>query len=108
MIRHCVLLRLLPEHNASELDAVIAGLREVADRIEGCTSFLAGPNRDFEKKSLGYPYGFTMDFESRNALSVYAADAEHKALGGRLVRLCIGGAEGILVFDLDSEAGVKL
>lgn len=105
MIRHCVMLRLRPDHDPRERAAVFAGLRDVAGRIEGCTEFLAGPNRDYENKSPEYPFGFTMDFATLENLATYAADAEHVALGARLVNLCTGGAEGILVYDLDSTAG---
>ena len=101
MIRHCVMLRLRAGYNETDLAEIISGLRAVAVRLDGCTGFFAGPNRDFEGKSPGFPFGFTLDFDSASALASYASDAAHVALGRRLIDLCEGGAAGILVYDLD-------
>lgn len=101
MIRHCVMLRLKSDHDASELAAVMAGLGHVADRLSGCGGFVSGPNRDFEAKSPDYPYGFTLDFSSAADLHHYANDETHRQLGARLVAMCVDGAEGIMVFDLE-------
>ncbi|NDV02113.1 Dabb family protein [Pseudoroseicyclus tamaricis] len=99
MIRHVVLLRLQPGHDAGELGEVMAGLAGLS--LEGLTGFDHGPNLDMEGKSPGYSYGFVVTFADRAALARYAADPGHQALGARLVALC-GGAEGIFVADLES------
>ncbi|KIC39978.1 hypothetical protein RA27_16925 [Ruegeria sp. ANG-R] len=101
MIRHCVMLRLRPDHDPAELAAVMHGLDQVAARLPGCSAFVHGRNRDFEAKSPDHPYGFTLDFTSEPDLQRYAADDAHRRLGARLVALCVGGADGILVFDLE-------
>ncbi len=102
MIRHCVMLRLKPDYDTAELAAVMDGLGVVADRLSGCGGFIHGPNRDFEAKSPSYPYGFTLDFAAQAALQRYASDETHQQLGARLVALCVDGAEGVLVFDLET------
>lgn len=101
MIRHCVMLKLRPEVDRVELDAVFAGLDTLVQRLEGCGGFICGPNRDFEDKSPDFPYGFTLDAQDQAALMRYAEHPEHKALGARLVQLCTGGAAGIMVFDIE-------
>ena len=99
MIRHCVMLQLPERYDRSELTSVMNGLAMVAERLDGCSGFVAGENRDYEDKSPEYPYGFTIDFDNATALSGYAKDPEHRALGQRLVTLC-EGAERITVFDI--------
>ncbi|RLK08136.1 stress responsive alpha/beta barrel protein [Ruegeria conchae] len=95
------MLRLRPDHDAVELAAVMDGLSTAANRLPGCGGFIHGPNRDFEAKSPGYPYGFTLDFAAEVDLRRYASDETHQLLGARLVALCVDGAEGVLVFDLE-------
>lgn len=99
VIKHIVLLRLLPDYHAAELADVMAGLARL--KIAGFQGFAHGPNLDVEKKSTDYPYGFICNFADLDALHHYAADPAHKALGQRLVALCSGGADGIMVADLD-------
>ncbi len=95
------MLRLRPDHDAVELAAVMGGLSAVAERMPGCGGFFHGPNRDFEAKSPSYLYGFTLDFAAEADLQRYASDETHQQLGARLVALCVDGAEGVLVFDLE-------
>ena len=101
MIRHIVMLNLKANHDPDELAAVMTGLDALRSEISGYIGFEHGPNRDFEKKSVDYPYGFICTFESANDVSVYANDPRHQALGGRLVAMCNGGGDGIMVLDID-------
>ncbi len=100
MIRHCVMLRLLPDTDSNDLDRVMLDLAELVTRLDGCSGFVAGPNRDFEDKSPDFPYGFTLDAADADALARYAGNPEHQALGARLVQMCQGGGDGIVVFDI--------
>jgi len=104
MIRHCVMLNLRENAQASELGAVMQGLDDLVDRLADCSGFCAGPNRDYELKSADFDYGFTLDASSPKALAAYAGHPEHQALGARLVALCKGGADGIVVFDIEVSA----
>jgi hypothetical protein len=51
MIRHCVMLRLAAKADRAVLDRVMLGLADLVERLEGCSGFFAGPNRDYEGKS---------------------------------------------------------
>jgi hypothetical protein len=103
MIRHCVMLRLAADADRARLTWVIQELHRVVERLDGASGLLTGPNRDFEDKTADYPYGFTIDFESADALAAYAADPDHAALGAQLVAMCSGGAEGIRVYDIEMD-----
>jgi hypothetical protein len=98
------MLRLAAGTDAAALDNVMRALAALVGRIEGCSGFCAGPNRDYEGKSPGYAYGFTLDARDAAALAVYAVDPDHLALAARLVAMCQGGADGIMVFDIEAPA----
>lgn len=98
MIRHCVFLRLRP---GADVTGVLAELATLSARLPGASGFAAGPNIDAEGKSPDHPVGFTIDFADRAALDRYAADPDHQKLGAELVAACIGGAAGIVVYDLE-------
>lgn len=101
MIRHCVMLRLVPDADRAALAQVVEGLRDLVARLEGCNGFFAGPNRDFEGKSPDFPYGFTFDVVDHATLSAYATHPDHIALGARLMALCDEGSAGIIVYDIE-------
>lgn len=100
MILHSVFLRLRPGVDLLEVDAIMEGLAALKDKLPGLNWLRYGPNLDFEEKSPAFPYGFIAEFEDSEALLTYAEHADHKALGARLVALCEGGADGIMVYDL--------
>ena len=101
MIRHCVFLNLRADHDGGQLAATFYGLANLCARLTGASGFVGGPNRDFESKSQDFDTGFTIDFVDAPALETYAKDPEHQALGAQLVAQCVGGADGIIVFDLE-------
>ncbi|WP_375255693.1 Dabb family protein [Yoonia sp.] len=101
MIRHIVLLDLPDGHNAAELAAIMQGLAELQDNLEGFMGFAHGPNRDIEAMSANCVYAFTCDFVDEATSRIYLDNAQHKTLGARLVALCRGGAKGICVVDMD-------
>ena len=104
MILHSVYLRLPQGTDATELSEVMAGLNQLCRGLAGCAGFQHGPNRDYEAKSPEHPYGFVAQFRDRDALAHYAEHPEHKALGARLVAMCDGGVDGIVVYDLEAVA----
>ncbi len=101
MIQHIVLLALSSDHEAAELEAIMQELAMLVDRLPGFTKFEHGPNRDFESLSQNYDYGFVCHFADEKTSHAYLDDATHKALGKRLLMLCDGGVEGIMVIDLE-------
>lgn len=101
MISHVVALGLTPDADRAVLGQVMQGLADLVGRVDGFLSFTHGPNVDLERKTPDYSYGFICRFTDRAALQLYANHPEHQALGSRLVALCINGADGILVYDID-------
>lgn len=97
MIKHVVMLGLPEGYETAELAVVMAGLKSL--NIPGFQGFEHGPNIDLERKTQNYPYGFVCTFADQTALETYASDPHHQTLGGRLVALC-QGAENIMVMDL--------
>ena len=102
MILHTVLLALEPDANRAELTRIMDGL--AALDLEGFKGLNHGPNVDAEGKTPNFHYGFVCTFTDRAALDRYASDPGHQALGARLVALCKGGGDGILVSDIDTGA----
>ncbi|MEJ2002660.1 MAG: Dabb family protein [Maritimibacter sp.] len=101
MILHAVYCAIRPEVSQAGIAVVFSKLEALVDQCEGLHSFEAGPNIDLEKKSQGFTHGFVMRFSSRAALEAYATHPAHLLAAGALVDICAGGAEGIMVFDLD-------
>lgn len=105
MILHCVFCKIAPDAAPDEVNAVFQGLAQLCETLDGALSFQAGPNRDFEEKSKEFKAGFVIHFHDKDALDTYAMHPIHKALGNRLCDLTEGGADGIIVFDIDSRSG---
>ena len=101
MIRHIVMLNLIDGADALPVMEALAGL---VGQIDGFTGFEHGANVDLEQKSQDYPYGFVCTFRDQAALMRYAADPRHQVQGGRLVEMCNGGGDGIMVIDLEIAA----
>ena len=73
----------------------------MTDKLPGAANFTGGRSESPEQIERGYMHGFVIDFDSWEALQTYAANEEHKDLGGQLVAHAVGGIDGILVLDLD-------
>ena len=101
MIRHCVLVRARPDREPGELEAVLAALSGLRRRLTGMLAFAGGTDMSPEGLQRGYTHAFTIDFVDAAARDAYLVDAEHKALGGRLVATAAGGRDGILVVDFE-------
>lgn len=101
MILHCVHCAVRGDADADDLAAVMAELAALVGEVDGMTDLRHGVNRDFEGKSAGFPYGFVATFRDRAALAAYDAHPRHRAAARRLVAACEGGADGIVVHDLD-------
>lgn len=102
MIAHCVMLNLRADHDTGELAQVMAELAGLVGQIDGFTGFEHGPNIDLEGKSPDFAAGFVGHFTDRAALETYGADSRHRALGTRLLALCVSG--GITGFDIESAS----
>lgn len=101
MIRHIVLTKFKPETPDNKIAEIYSGLSVVAEKLAGARNFTGGRSQSPEQMERGYMHGFVIDFDSWDALQTYAANEDHKALGGQLVANAVGGIDGILVLDLD-------
>lgn len=102
MILHAVFCQIREDVDPRAVFDVFEQLRMLCARLDGALSFEAGPNRDFEGKSAQFSDGFVIRFSNRQALMHYAEHDTHKQLGAQLCDLCVGGADGITVFDLET------
>jgi hypothetical protein len=102
MIRHIVLLRVKDGISESDVAAIFSELAPLRSSVPGMRSVVAGRSSSPEKIERGYMHGFTVDFDSWEALSLYQEHPDHQATGRKLVSICEGGMEGILVFDVES------
>ncbi len=102
MIRHCVFIRFRDEFPASDRQQIYSNLENLCGKLPGVLSFVARPNVSPEAgMDKGYSEGFIIDFADAVARDTYLEDAEHRAIGGRIVASAIAGVEGVFVFDLD-------
>ena len=101
MIRHIVLTKFKQETSEQTITGIYDGLSILAEKLPGAGGFKGSRSQSPEQIERGYMHGFTIDFDSWDALQNYADDEEHKALGGQLVANAVGGIDGILVLDLD-------
>lgn len=104
MIRHIVLLDLLPDYDRDELADVVEGVKDLQQKIAGFTHFDHGSNRNFEGMSVTCTYGFVCHFANEDTSRRFIVDPDHNALGQRLVNMCRGGVKGMSVIDLDLTA----
>lgn len=103
MLLHCVFCAIRPDADPAELRSVMGELAALRSEVDGMLEFRHGPNRDYERKSPRHGHGFVIVFRDRAAHLAYDSHPRHKAAGARLVDLCEGGYEGIVVYDLDTD-----
>lgn len=101
MILHCVFCSFRDDISEDASKAAINALEDFSLKLDGVIAFDHGPNLDFEMKSQAYDRGFVIRFTDAQDLDNYANHPTHKELGGQLSQLCVGGGDGIIVFDLD-------
>ena len=101
MIRHIVLIKFRPEVDDELIFEIFDELAAIKPRIPGLIDIRSGKSQSPEQIERGYMHGFTVDFESWEALQTYQDLPEHKAAGGRLVENALGGIDGILVVDIE-------
>ncbi|AUH33310.1 Dabb family protein [Paracoccus tegillarcae] len=100
MIRHIVLVRYRPDVTEEQIAAIHSDLDDIRALLPGMGRFFAGRSESPELLERGYMHGFTVDFDSWQALADYQEHAEHKRVGDAIVAAAEGGVDGILVFDL--------
>jgi hypothetical protein len=101
MILHCVFCTFRGDATSDQRHTILTELSAFSLGLDGVLAFDFGPNRDFECKSPGITDGFVIRFRDRAALRHYGDHPIHKRLGRALCDLCEGGADGIMVVDLE-------
>jgi hypothetical protein len=105
MIRYIILIRHRPGLPDSEVTAIEAMFQALHARLDGCfLAYHGGPGVNFEGLDRGYRHGHVLDFADQAARMRYHDDAEHKALGARLVAAAEGGIDALLVVDFEVPA----
>ena len=103
MIHHCVWLRFQPEITDSAKQALWQELKSLVGVIDGLVEVRSGKNARYENLDHGFADGFIAVFTTRAALAAYQAHPSHQATGAKLVQSALGGLQGLLVFDLDTD-----
>ena len=102
MIRHLVFLRFADDMTRQDRDALMGELAALRDEIDGIEAFCARPNVSPETAyTRGMSEMFWFDFRDARARDAYLANETHKAIGARLLASLDGGADGILVCDVE-------
>ena len=101
MLKHCVFLNFKSNVTKSKQFELIKSLSSLKNKIDGIVDFDYGNNLDFEQKSSEYNSGFIVTFDCYKTLREYNEHPEHILLGSKLVSMCKGGHQGIIVFDLE-------
>ena len=101
-IKHCVFLQFKPRYNEAERNEILQQLADLKPIMVGFLSMEFGENLDCEDKS-DCNAGFVINFASEADLQNYAQHPEHQKIGSQLVEMSVGGADGIMVFDLAVE-----
>ena len=102
MLLHCVFLQFSNQYGRDERMEVLRDLGALTAEVDGMLDFYYGRNLDFEDKTPDHKDGFVVMFRDREAHLAYERHPQHVALGARLVEMCVGGADGILVYDIES------
>jgi hypothetical protein len=101
MLHHIVLIDPDGEDGLAGILAAMPILATLCASLPGASGFVHGPNRDFERKSARYAYGFAVTFVDRAAHLAYEGHPDHIRAGGMLVASSKGGLSGIFVADLE-------
>lgn len=101
MIRHFVLLKFKPDTSPETKQSLFADLAALQNHLPGIISFKASQNVAVETDLIrGNHDVFWFDFEDEKARDIYLDDAEHQAVGARIVEAMDGGIEGVTVVDI--------
>lgn len=102
MIRHCVFIKFKDSVSKSQKTDLFNQIDALKLRLHGILGVHIGTNVSPETgMDKGFSDGFIIDFATATDRDMYLEDAEHQQIGSRLVKAAEGGADGILVYDLE-------
>jgi hypothetical protein len=101
MIRHQVFIRYPADTRSDTKVQILADLAGLRTEIDGILDFQHRNNISPETPVVrGFTDMFWFDFAHTDVRDKYLANANHRAIGGRLVDAC-GGVDGIFVCDIE-------
>ncbi len=102
MIRHSVYLRFRDDVSDATIQGLYARLEGLSGHIDGILAFQARANISVETPLVrGFLDMFWLDFRDLAVRDAYLVDPVHQAIGGDIVALLEGGAEGVFVCDIE-------
>ncbi|MBZ9656867.1 Dabb family protein [Phyllobacterium lublinensis] len=102
MIRHCVFLHFRDEVPTTDRQAIYRALEVLCAKLPGAVALKAGVNVSPEAgMDKGFSEGFILDFEDAAARDAYLVDPQHQIIARNIVASTVGGADGVLVFDME-------
>ncbi len=102
MIRHVVALRFKDGTQAEVKQALYDDLAALDGHIDGIIDFQSRSNISVEDPVVrGFRDLFWFDFRDSHVRDVYLEDAQHQAIGARIVAECDGGIDGVFVMDFE-------
>lgn len=101
MIRHLVHLRFRADVTEDQKRALYGELAGLSGHIDGIEDFQHRKNVSVETPLVReFLDMFWFDFRDVAVRDAYLVDAEHQAIGGRIIELLDGGADGVFVCDI--------
>ncbi len=102
MIRHIVMVQFRSDVTQEQKNQVFLQLGDLKKVLPGILDFQCGSNSSPEHAlTRGYNDLFWFDFDSTQSRDDYLIDPAHLAAGKRLVEQVEGGAQGIVVADVE-------
>jgi hypothetical protein len=102
MIRHIVAMRFRDGIAPVTKAAIYRDLAALSGHLKGILDFRSFANVSPETAVVhGFGDLFWFDFADAAARDAYLADPAHKAVGARIVAATEGGADGVLVLDVE-------
>ncbi|UPW20515.1 Dabb family protein [Agarivorans sp. TSD2052] len=80
MIRHILLIQLMPSANESQIEELKRLFESMPDKIAGVVSVEWGLNNSPEQKNQGYTHAVLMSFADEDARQRYLPHPEHEIL----------------------------
>ena len=101
MIRHCVFIDFEETISQSEQQSLFNEIQVLRANLDGVVSMHFGDNVSPEAgMDKDFSAGFIIDFDNAEHRDAYLHDENHKKVAAKLVAAACGGADGILVFDM--------
>ena len=102
MIRHMVFIKYGPSVPQETKDGIISDLADLVSQIEGTVDFQNRANLSPETAVVhGFLDMFWFDFRDVAVRDSYLVDPVHQVIGGDIVALTEGGADGVFVCDIE-------